>query len=101
MKNMEAVHPYLATELRAESAPEGEFPKMEIRSYRPSVIQARRDQPPCKLQRMNPEAHAGSTEREAIPRKAESDVICDDQETQVILKYIHKKFSKYQRIALF
>ena len=85
---------------------------MEISCRRPSVIQAMRDQPPCKLQRMTvyPETFVGNEgcsqakERQTTPRKAEgtllSDSICDDQETQIILKYIHKKFSKYQRAAL-
>ena len=95
--------PYLPTEPASEE--EEGFPKMEISLRRPSVIQAMRgQQPPCKLQRMSavyPETFVGDgacsqpEEREENPRKVEPN-LCDDQETQIILKYIHKKFSKYQ-----
>ena len=46
-----------------------------------------------------PETLVGNFENKS-PRKSEanlvSESICDDRETEIILKYIHKKFSKYQ-----
>ena len=86
------------------------FPKMDIAS-RPSVIQAMRDQPPHKSQRMTasyPETFVGNRDSRfermiVTPRTPEaslvSESICDDRETEIILKYIHKKFSKYHRCA--
>jgi len=77
---------------------------MDIGS-RPSVIQAMRDQPPYKSQRVTaayPETfvdNQGSNfERILTHRIPEASLfnesICDDRETEIILKYIHKKFNR-------
>ena len=107
MKNLDSAeasrHRYIGAERRTETASEQpRFCKMDI-SARPSVIQSMRNPPPYKLQRMSryPETLVGNFENKS-PRKSEanlvSESICDDRETEIILKYIHKKFSKYQHI---
>ena len=103
-------HPIVACPTEPASEELG-FPKMDIAS-RPSVIQAMRNQPPFKSQRMTaayPDTFVGNGgsrfERMMVtPRTPKaslvSESICDDRETEIILKYIHKKFSKYHKCTI-
>lgn len=77
-----------------------ELPKIDV-SSRPSVIQAMRSVPSYKSQRISDSLETyernatNKAERIIIEENLVEEAICDEQETEIIMKYIHKKFSKY------
>ena len=77
-----------------------ELPKIDV-SSRPSVIQAMRSVPSYKSQRISDSLETyernatNKAERIVIEENLVEEAICDEQETEIIMKYIHKKFSKY------
>ena len=80
-----------------------ELPKIDA-SSRPSVIQAMRSAPQSKPQRMIESMESYDKDPMSQPERNKSEenlvdvvgeAICDDQDAEIIMKYIHKKFSKY------
>ena len=80
-----------------------ELPKIDA-SSRPSVIQAMRSAPPSKSQRISESMEGCDRDHMNQPERNKSEenlvdvvgeAICDDQDAEIIMKYIHKKFSKY------
>ena len=80
-----------------------ELPKIDA-SSRPSVIQAMRSTPPSKSQRISESMESYDRDPKNQPERNKSEenlvdvvgeAICDDQDAEIIMKYIHKKFSKY------
>ena len=77
-----------------------ELPKIDV-SSRPSVIKAMRSVPSYKSQRISESLETyernatNKAERIVFEESLVDEAICDEQETEIIMKYIHKKFSKY------
>ena len=78
-----------------------ELPKIDA-SSRPSVIQAMRSAPPSKSQSESMERYDRDPKNQPERNKSEENLVdvvgeavCDYQDAEIIMKYIHKKFSKY------